>query len=131
MMGMWAGGQDAAIARGVAESVQAGDASSISLAQAKDITTTAIQIAQEVTGNPIQRAAVLRAQLQTAIVEQRPLSTILELRAKVAAADRQVQAYMLGEQSSQEWANLGKIGLAVSIGVGAALMLLLATRAFK
>lgn len=124
-------GSDAAIARGVSDSVQRGDATSFSLQQAEQITSSAIRIAQEVQGSPIQRAAVARAKLQTAILEQRPLSTILELQAKVAAADRGAQVYQAGEASSQEWSNLGKIALAVGIGVGASVMLLVATKAFK
>jgi len=131
MIGMYGSGVAPAIARGAADAAQEGAGSSLALSQVKDIATTAIDIAQEVSATPIQRAAVLRAQLQAAVLEQRPLSTILELQAKVAAADRQVQVYLAGEQSSREWANLGKIALAMGIGVGGALMLLLATRAFR
>ena len=129
-VGVYGSGTDAAVARGVSEAIQT-DSTSLSLQQAREIATTAIQIAKDVQGSPIQNAAVMRAKLQTAILEQRPLSTILELKAKVAAADRQAQVFQAGEASQQEWSNLGKIALAVGIGVGASAMLLLATKALK
>lgn len=86
--------------------------------QVAELTRLGIDIAQDVTGTPYKRYEVARAELQVAIAEGRPLSTITEKQAKLAAAYKAVQEYEATQASRWEWTNLGKTGAAVGIGVG-------------
>ena len=67
---------------------------------------------------------VLRAQLNAAVARGAPVSTIASLRARYdAAVEKQV--------SGSEWRTLGKVGAIVGIGVGAAAIFYILTKALK
>ena len=105
--------------------------SSLSYEQIYTLAPTIARTVAEATGSPAQRAAVLRAQLQTAIAEGRPLRTVNELRARVAAADQEAQAYAATQQRVGEWAELGKAFVGAGIALFGVTGLAIMVRTFR
>lgn len=81
--------------------------------------------------DPRRQVGVLSAKLQTAIAQGRPQSVILELQAKLSAAQHAVREEEEFDRSRRAISNLAKIGIVTGIGVGLSLILLLLRRAYR
>lgn len=105
----------------------------MSLSQLEQLAITGVRVAKEAAGGggPTERAAVLRVQLNHALASGAPVYRVNELHARLKAAEQEAAYYLQGQQSGQEWASLGKTGVATGIGVGAALAFLILMRALK
>lgn len=82
-------------------------------------------------GDPITKAAVATADYKAGLVRGASVGTLAVLKAKMDAANYNAQQAMISQDSTREWATLGKTGVITGIGVGVAVIVLLVVSAFK
>ncbi len=93
----------------------------------QQLTTIGINVAQDLMGTPYQRLERAQADLQLAVMQGAPLAKVMDIQARLTAAQRAVAEYEATQQSRWEWSNLGK----VFVGSGVLLMFALTWRALR
>lgn len=69
-----------------------------------------------------QKVVEARAALQLAVAKGSPAKVLSDLRAQLAAAEREYALEVEAESSSREWSALAKVGAVVGIGIGVAIL---------
>jgi len=91
----------------------------------------AVRLFAEQVSDPVRKAAILRAELERAIARGAPAYKIRKLQAELAAAERQVQLRMEGEQSTRQFRVLAQVGLFTGVAIGGVVLLILLRKAIR
>lgn len=85
----------------------------------------------EAVSDPYKRVGILEAQLNSAKSRGASLQEIGRIEAKLMAAQRRLQIKIEGESATRQWRTLGQLGVVTGIGVGAAVILYVLSRAVR
>jgi hypothetical protein len=79
----------------------------------------------------VRDAEVIRGKLRTALILGKPPSTIAQLQAELAAAERAAKVSAQGEESSRQWSTLAQASVSVPIVIGLAVGVWILAKAAK